>query len=253
MSERTTPLAFAYCARGEKYEKMAAQSVLTLKEQMPGADVRFIDPGDALAVFERFGGIEIPDAHLMGARWGGPKSLAPMLARLAIPLLPQFADCKRVVWMDCDTEVRSPDIRHLADIYMDSCMVGACRDPVLQPQDRCRNLFLRVGGPRRRCYKNSGVLLFDLERAGEDTWSAVLASILEMLRTKFRFLKYPDQDALNVCCDLFRLPQRYNVFAQLLSRDCTTAKYDFDIPVVVHYVSPARKLYKPRPEVWDGQ
>ena len=250
--DRGVPLAFAYCAKGDKFEKMAAQSALTLREHMPDAVIRTIDPEESLRVFDRLGGVDIPDAHLMGKSWGGPDMLAPMLARLAIPLLPRFSDCRRVCWLDCDTEVRSADIAHLADLDIGGCMVAACRDPVLQAQDRCRHLFIRLGGIRRRCYKNSGVLLFDMERA-EGAWEPVLASLLETLRTKFRYLRYPDQDALNVCCDVGRLPQRYNVFAQLLDEDSRTGRYALDRPVVVHYVTPSRRLYVRREEVWGGR
>ncbi len=249
MSERTAPLAFAYCAKGERYEKMAAQSVLTLKEQMPGADVRFLNPDDALAVFERFGGIEVPNAHLMGTRWGGPKSLAPMLSRLAIPLLPQFADCRRVFWMDCDTEVVSPDIKLLADIDLGNCAIGACRDLPIQLRDRCAYLHERLGCPRRWCYKCSGTLLFDLPRL-EGHYEDVLQVMLETLRTRFDVLRYPDQDLLNAFCDLYRLPQRYDCFIGYIPND---RRYDWDVPVVKHYCGAGKKLYRPRKEVWGGQ
>ncbi|CAO1658476.1 glycosyltransferase family 8 protein [Vreelandella arctica] len=126
--------------------------------------------------------IDVDVAALQGLK-AGRFGLAALLRLLMHRYLP--ADCKRIIYLDCDVLVRS-DLSELWSMPLHGYIAAATI-----------NLYSSSSGGARKLpdgYFNSGVMLIDLmswreKRVGERA--------LECLEREGDNFRYPDQDALN--------------------------------------------------------
>lgn len=223
---RTTPLAFAYYAEGPEHKDMMEQSIFTLKSCMPEADVRIIDNTALPPCMKSF----------------QDKGRLATSIRLAIPCLKQFSDCKRVCWMDADTEIVSPRIRELASFDMGKRAIAATLDAEPNRSGRTKVLSEKFGCPDRGAYYCAGILLFDMETLNPKGWEFLLGRMANLYATRAADLVYTDQDLLNMCCPIRQLPQNYNVFACWVAHRMEEAEN----PIVIHYAGLCRYLWEPK-------
>ena len=226
---RTVPLAFAYYAKGGRYERMAAESMATLRRAVPGADVRVVDPDALPAVLKDCAALHRP----YRVSKENPRNTAWSYAmRLGIPLSEQFADCRRVLWLDSDTRVVSGEVASLADMDMEGCetaMSPDCMPIMVTGVARLAKGLGRQARPGYYC--NSGVCLFDLTHPG---WPAVMDDMVEVMERHFEILDLFDQDLLNVCCRVKILDPKFNCRSSWHFGDGAFMRD----PVILHYYGP---------------
>ena len=128
--------------------------------------------------------------------------------------------CDRLVYLDCDTEVTSPDFASIADEDLHGCHVGGCRDPMDTKHKRTLKSLL---GPAqwdsrlKILYVNSGVLMYDVS-TGPDRWNERDASaVFDAYRAYGPSLDWPDQHCLWLAdgVTVAELPTGYNYLADL--------------------------------------
>jgi lipopolysaccharide biosynthesis glycosyltransferase len=102
-----------------------------------------------------------------------------------------------------------------------------------------REYFLSIGLPDAGLdrYFNSGVL-----RASRQDWASIGKECLALVRTRGERFRFPDQDALNLCCGSRRLPMslKWNFPIFLLNSGVQRSLR----PAIYHFMS------NPRP--WQG-
>lgn len=234
--EREVPIAFAYYAVGDEYKRMMEHSAESLRRHLPNADIRIIDDQRLPATIGDF------KAKYQTHFPGGIRFGVASMFRLGIPLMEQFADCKRVVWLDADTEVMSSEIGRLATINLKGKELGAGLDIVSNRYARPEILANVLGTQKHKTYFNTGVIVFDLERIAKDIWETRLNQMLDGFVSHADKLRYADQDVLNAYCDICEIPSRFDCLAKwhFAPRRYCIAVRD---PVVLHYAGQSRKYY----------
>ncbi len=209
MAKRTKPICFAYCAKGDKYEAMAKASADSLKQFFPEADVCLIPDSKIPTEIKEF--CELNKENFR--RKFAPAASAA-LAKLALPLMPEFDAYRRVVYLDADTKVVSSDVTELSSISLGDNEIGAAPD--VMPNRFTRPLLLRkiLNRPVKSTYCNTGVIVFDLAKIVRKEWRNRLSTMLEAMKANREIVRYHDQDLLNGFCRAAILPSRFNCFAR---------------------------------------
>ena len=126
--------------------------------------------------------------------------------RLAIPLMEQFKDYDRVVWVDCDVDIVS---NGFSDIL--KCETG--EDGFAMAMDAISNYMIEkylnsmreLYGPYDKAvYFYSGIAVMDLKKINKEK---LKHAIYDLKEKKYRF---PDQDALNFNFDIKPIDQKFN-------------------------------------------
>jgi lipopolysaccharide biosynthesis glycosyltransferase len=229
---RSKPIAFAYYARGEEHEKMMQKSIASLRKHFP--DAPMVEIGDAQIAKEvsSFWAIHPEAAGSRGVDWS-----RSVCVRLGIPLMDAFDCYKRVVWMDADTEVVSPNVSELADIDLNGCAIGMCPDTMPLYLRRPMELRRLLGTYMNDIYCCAGICVFDLDRIDREEWRKRLADMLLAKAKHGDALYNTDQDLLNAYCKVAVLPYRYGCFAKWVKHGIVKE------PVIVHYAGVSRSLY----------
>lgn len=189
---------FVYCGCGGEYDRFKDFSKVSLLRNVPGANVCEMNLSDLPG--ELYAGISERDAAY--------------LARLSIPLLPEFRKYRRVVWIDSDTEIVSPDFAAIADVETSG-------DGLAAATDRGRMDFVAHMAAISRDwsgrYFNSGVLVFDLGKIALPRYTALVREGLRMFRERPQAFRYRDQDIFNLFFDAAELPEKFNCFSGRVS------------------------------------
>ena len=232
MAKRTKPICFAYCVTGDKYEAMAKASADSLRQFFPKADICLIPDSSIPTEIKEF--CESNKA-IFRRKFASAASAA--LARLAIPLMPEFDAYRRVVYLDADTKVVSSDVAELSSISLGDNETGAAPD--VMPNRFTRPLLLRkiFNRPVQSTYCNTGVVVFNLAKIAREEWRVRLSTMLEAMKANKECFRYQDQDLLNGFCKVAVLPSRFNCFARW-HRDGLVKS-----PVIIHYAGGNRALY----------
>lgn len=157
----------------------------------------------------------------------------------------ELEDYERVVWMDADILILQ-DITPILTHGLNGKILGAVYDNYVKEEET------RKAGIDRFNYYSSGVVIFDLKMMQEE--NPDVKGILE----KHPYLKYPDQDALNIAIpgdSIEGLPLGYNMFGDLhvrrmpYSRHLQSAARKENV-IVLHIVGLPLKPWNMAPQHW---
>lgn len=119
-------------------------------------------------------------------------------------VLPMF---DRVVYLDCDIVVLD-DVKKLYDItdFSNGELIAAGRDNNID--DEAKKYIVSLGIKKPCDYINSGILVLNTKKIREENTFGNIHSFLK----KFKMLRFPDQDAINVLCQdrIFIFDQTWN-------------------------------------------
>lgn len=179
---------FAVSATGERFERFKKNLVDSMSRYVPFVDVVDVDPS-------KIGFLEkIPDDR------------KAQFVRLAIPLMEEFRKYDRVVWVDADAEVVSPEFGGILGVETSDDGLAAVRDR--EQGWTIRYLKSRFPKWRKSVYFNSGVLVIDIGKVDVPSWTEKARMGIEMHVAK-RFPCY-DQDIFNGLFDIKEIIQQYN-------------------------------------------
>lgn len=164
-----------------------------------------------------------------------------ILFRLAIPLLDEFKDDDKVLYIDADTEVIDSRFLSIFDYEFDYDIL-ACNDyddfsrrkmtKFMFDRDivKCmrKNAKERM---RRGLYANSGVMMFNLEhiRKLRPDYEKEMQTMLQLMVDKHLFW---DQDIINIYFSIDFMGREYNYFPKSFKKG--------DKPYLLHYVASAK-------------
>jgi len=243
-----------YCSDGNDLELLKA-SLYSAKKFVPDAEVYVLS--DSVSQ------LDIPDAKLLDPtgilaelgffpdRWGRKWPYAT-LYRLAIPLMSEFADLGRVLYLDTDTLVKSEEAAELFSMDMGASEILGTRDTVGNSSridacvrgDLCQEamtaILNRIWNGRKisgQTYINAGVSVWNLAEIRKndlDWYRQKLKWFWEAeIRGKFRYL---DQDLVNAM--MFTktdMPCKFNAYASHTSSGPVYGQ-TYDHVVIQHYV-----------------
>jgi lipopolysaccharide biosynthesis glycosyltransferase len=159
-------------------------------------------------------------------------------ARLLLPrVLP--ASVKRVLYLDTDMLVLG-SLNELLDVPLNGAAVAAVPDLHLDADIKSKDRALNPGVPCVANYFNAGVMLFDLERCGQQRVFEKAWAYLQLHANT----PYADQDALNVACDGHwqALNSRWNFQGH---HTCRIDRLPQELqPAIVHFIT-STKPWKP--------
>jgi lipopolysaccharide biosynthesis glycosyltransferase len=132
--------------------------------------------------------------------------------RLFIPhFLPE--SCSKAIYLDVDMIVLS-DLSELWNTDMKGCAIAGVPDRAGTIGTSWAGIknFVELGLPAETVYYNSGLLLFDLQKWRNSTFTA---QILECIEKNKQFANFPDQYGLNVVFAnrWHKLDSRWNTYA----------------------------------------
>lgn len=210
--------------------------ILTDLEQYPGVfDATIIHPMPYLQ-----------EIGLTATGWNR-KWPVSCLYRLAIPLLPEFADYNNVLYLDTDTLVRSSSANKLFDLQSNGyeCygvsdvperqweIEAIIRDNVsYEAKQQLKKRLWDARAKEAQSYINSGVLMLFLNTIRENGLDWYKQRIKWFLDYIYKgAFKHPDQDFINVFMDVNpSISVRYNKFSGEKNENC----------VIQHFVAGAK-------------
>ena len=179
-------IAYVFAYHGDRYARWCANAVASLRRHVPDAKI-FVARLD-----------DKEDAYFF---------------RLRLPLSENLRrDFDRIVWIDCDVEITSPNFFAFAYVKTDAEVI-ACADPT---EANCkRHLNMQLNGaiePDKlaETYCNDGVCCFNLAAIDPKSWTDRLAHALELHRL-YNF-QLRDQDCLFLMTKCAVAPSQYNTF-----------------------------------------
>lgn len=207
--------------------------------QAPGYNVTSVCPTEALwqlGFFDKNWGRRLPFATLY---------------RLAIPLMQEFKDVDRVIYLDTDTLVLSPNARKLLiEAELSEAEISGVPD-VSSLKDRNKLLMTKEAdkntvavmseywekwGTADKKYINAGMVVFNLKKIRENglEWYKKRMKLFWNLEIRGK-LSFLDQDAINMLFDVdYTLDSRLNAIGM-----------EFSVPFIRHYAG-GGKVRQPR-------
>ncbi len=161
--------------------------------------------------FYELKGFEEEVKKLAGGYVNAGKFTVTALARLfAVRLLPK--DLKRILYLDCDTLVRS-DISEIWDTELDGMTVAMAAEPTIYPKVKNR-LGLKHADP----YFNAGMILIDTARWADEQ---ILEKAMDFYKANNGSLPFSDQDLINFALNgkVKPVSQTYNFFTNYYYQD----------------------------------
>ena len=181
--------AFALYACGDRYTAYRNNLAKALARYVPDADMVDIDLTKTGSVLS-----------------GLPDEQKATFSRLAIPLMSEFKQYDKVVWVDVDTDVSSGKFAGIFDVETSEDGLAAAEDVT---QDKflayMKDRFPQYDKPK---YFQCGVLVMDLRKIDKSQWKKkVKKGIKEHLKKPFRWV---DQDLLNAYFSINPIDPRFN-------------------------------------------
>ncbi len=205
-------VAHVFACHGDRYARWCANAVESLRRH-------------------------VPDAKIFVARLDNAEDA--YFYRLRLPLSQDLRrNFDRIVWIDCDVEITSPNFAMFAYTKTDAEVI-ACADP---SQAHCkRHLNGQLNGEiaadkLAEDYCNDGVCCFNLAAIDPKSWTARLSEVLEMHdRVHFQLR---DQDCLYLMTKCAVAPSAFNTFWALTQ---TSQPQNFQTSIcAVHYTGNKR-------------
>ena len=179
-------VAYVFAYHGDRYARWCANAVASLR-------------------------CHVPDAKIFVARLDNADDA--YFYRLRLPLSQDLRrNFDRVVWIDCDVEIVSPNFAAFAHIKTDAEVI-ACVDPT---EAHCkRRLNAQLNGAIKpdklaETYCNDGVCCFNLAAIDPMSWTDRLANALEQHQL-YNF-QLRDQDCLFLMTKCAVAPSQFNTF-----------------------------------------
>ena len=217
LKPETSPLRVAYVLAysGDRYARWCANAVASLRRH-------------------------VPDAKIFVARLDNSEDA--YFYRLRLPLSESLRrNFDRIVWIDCDVEITSPNFAMFAYTKTDAEVI-ACADP--SQAHRKRHLNGQLNGEiaadkLAEDYCNDGVCCFNLAAIDPKSWTDRLSEVLEMHdRVHFQLR---DQDCLYLMTKCAVAPSQFNTFWALsLPQQPTTNNQQPTTICAVHYTGNKR-------------
>lgn len=211
--------AFAIYAKGDMYRRFRENLMSKLEKYVPGVPVIDVDEEEALKY------IPVRDDWMKA-----------YVIRLAIPLMEQFRQYDRVIWMDCDIDLVADGFSDILECETSDdgfSMVVHAFDKEMNDK-LCNRAKTKFGSYDKGVYFNAGVIVMDLKKVSVEKMKAAISDLIDK---KYEWL---DQDTLNFHFDIKPIDPKFN-FIYGWNRHYPEGTK----PCALHYVTPRRhrRLY----------
>lgn len=179
---------FAVSATGERFQRLKKNLTDSLEKYVPFADIIDIDPSN-IDILKKL-----------------PEDRKSQFVRLAIPLMEEFREYDRVVWVDADAQAVSLEFGGIFGVDTSVDGLAAVRDR--EQGWTVRGLKRRFPSWNKKVYFNSGVLVIDISKINIKSWEKRAIRGINM-HIDEKFLCY-DQDIFNGMFEINEITQQYN-------------------------------------------